>query len=379
MCTIKTGSDGRREIVSSLYIHIPFCDNICNYCDFSKVLVRCFDQKQYIHCLIREIESYNIKNHSLKTIYIGGGTPSVLSLDNLETLLEFLDNHFSGVEEFTLEANPESLSEDKISLLSKYHVNRVSLGVQTVSDDLLRKLNRKHTKKDVIHCVNLLRKHGINNINLDFIYGIPGSNRQDTIDDIELISDLNPEHISFYSLQIEEGTVFSIQKIQPYDDDKMREEYDFINQELTAKGYERYEVSNFSKKGFQSMHNKTYWKDRPYYGCGVSASGYLSNRRYTNTKSITHYLEGKTIQSEEILTEPEMEFEYLMLNLRLVEGFSILDFRERFRKNFLSSYKKEIETCNQDLIIEENNVRIKPEKIYIMDSILLKLLKDYEN
>ncbi len=377
MSTIKTRSDGRGQIISSLYIHIPFCDNICNYCDFSKVLVKCFDQTKYIQSLIQEIKSYKIEDHTLKTIYIGGGTPSVLSLENLEKLLSFLDAHFYPVDEFTFEANPESLTEDKIFLLSKYHINRVSLGVQSVSNELLKKLNRKHEPKDVKKCVMLLRKHEIQNINLDFIYGIPGSTHTDIQDDLNFIYELNPPHVSFYSLQIEEGTVFAIQKMQPYDEDKMREEYDFINDNLQQHGYERYEVSNFCKNGYESKHNKTYWKDNQYYGCGVSASGYVFDKRYTNTKSITHYLEGKTIQIQEKITEPEMEFEYLMLNLRLVEGFSLDDFKERFKKDFLISYKEEINKCKEDLIIENNTLRIRPEKIYIMDSILLNLLKEY--
>ena len=262
-------------------------------------------------------------------------------------------------------------------ILSKYHINRVSLGVQYVSNELLKKLNRKHEPKDVKKCVMLLRKHEIQNINLDFIYGIPGSTHTDIQDDLNFIYELNPPHVSFYSLQIEEGTVFAIQKMHPYDEDKMREEYDFINDNLQQHGYERYEVSNFCKHGYESKHNKTYWKDNQYYGCGVSASGYVFDKRYTNTKSITHYLEGKTIQIQEKITEPEMEFEYLMLNLRLVEGFSLDDFKERFKKDFLISYKEEINKCKDDLIIENNTLRIRPEKIYIMDFILLNLLKEY--
>lgn len=364
-------------MIEALYIHIPFCDNICSYCDFSKVLNNAVSQDDYVSLLIDEIKSYKIPDKSLKTIYIGGGTPSCLSLKNLKILLEFLNSHFYPVKEFTFEANPESLTEDKIELLSKYTVNRVSLGVQTVNTNLLKLLNRKHTIEDVKKCTLNLKKYNIENFNLDFIYGIPNSTLNDIENDLNFIKEVSPKHISFYSLQIEEGTMFYIKHINSLDDNELRKEYDFILDSLKKLGYNRYEVSNFSKPGFESLHNKTYWKDNNYYACGVSASGYIDNRRYTNTRSITNYLKGKRVQEEEIITSKESEFEYLMLNLRLVEGFKISSFNSRFKTDFLNKYQKELLDCKDDLIIEEDNIRIKENKIYVMDSILLKLLKEY--
>lgn len=364
-------------MISSLYLHIPFCDSICSYCDFSKVLTGSFSQKDYISSLIQEIDSLNIEDHSLKTIYLGGGTPSALDEDSLTKLLSYLDHRFFPVFEFTLEANPESLTPSKIQILKTYHVNRVSLGVQTINPNLLKLLNRKHSIDDVRKCITLLRRNGIQNINLDFIYGIPGSTFKDIDDDLSFVIETKPTHVSFYSLQIEEGTLFHVRNIQPLDDSLLRDQYDRINVFLKQNGYDRYEVSNFSKKGYQSMHNRTYWKDEEYYACGVSASGYIQNRRYTNTRSITNYLKGKRIMEEETLSEKEQEFEFLMLNLRLQEGFSIQTFNERFHKDILVSYKKELEDCRDDLIIKDNRVRIKEEKLYIMDLVLLKLLKEY--
>lgn len=364
-------------MTQALYIHIPFCDNICSYCDFSKVLTKSSHPDQYLNRLIQEIQSYRIPDRTLKTIYIGGGTPSSLSTDQLKKLLSYLDSHFFPVKEFTIEANPESLTEEKIQVLEKYHVNRVSLGVQTFSENLLKKLNRKHSIQDVENCVSLLRKHHITNINLDFIYGIPGALKDEPAKDIQLVKELDPTHVSFYSLQIEEGTFFFIKNLRPVDDSQMRTEYDFLRKELENIGYQRYEVSNFAKPGYASEHNMTYWADQHYYGCGVSASGYLENYRYTNTKSITKYLQGETIMSKETLTRQEEEFEYLMLNLRMTEGFSISDFNKRFQKDFLTSYHQEIQKCGKSLVIHENRVRIRKDDIYIMDSILLNLLKDF--
>ena len=364
-------------MISSLYLHIPFCDNICSYCDFSKVLTGSSSQKEYIDCLLDEIESLNIEDRSLKTVYLGGGTPSALNPESLEKLLSYLDHRFYPVVDFTMEANPESLTPRKIQLLKQYHVNRVSIGVQTVNPELLKYLNRKHSIDDVRRCVSDLRKNGIENINLDFIYGIPGSTFKDIEDDLSFVIEIDPSHVSFYSLQIEEGTLFYVKKIKPMDDSILREQYDRINIFLKNHGYYRYEVSNFSKKGYQSLHNRTYWKDEEYYACGVSASGYIQNRRYTNTRSITNYLKGKRILEEETLTEKEQEFEFLMLNLRLQEGFSIFEFNRRFHQDFLTSYQKEIEDCRDDIELKNGRIRIKEEKLYIMDSVLLKLLKEY--
>lgn len=362
-------------MIESLYIHIPFCDNICSYCDFSKVLTNTFNEENYIQQLIEEIESYHIKKNQLKTIYIGGGTPSALTVKNLTALLSYLHSNFQNLQEFTLEANPESLTEDKILILKKYGVTRVSLGVQTLNTSLLKLLNRKHSFNDVKNCIANLKKYQLNNFNLDFIYGIPGLTNKDIEDEFKFIKEFTPTHVSFYSLQIEEGTMFYIKNIKSVDDSKLRDQYDFINKNLKDLGYFRYEISNFSKPGFESKHNLTYWHDNQYYACGVSASGYIENKRYTNTRSITKYMKGERIHEEEYISKDESEFEFLMLNLRLVEGFDVKEFNKRFNKNFFNEYKKELESCKEDLIITKDKIRIVENKLYIMDSILLKLLK----
>jgi putative oxygen-independent coproporphyrinogen III oxidase len=209
----------------SLYLHIPFCDCLCSYCDFAKVLSGTFSESRYLDCLLQEIAAKAIPEDSLKTIYIGGGTPSALSAAGLTRLLGYLHSHFPSVIEFTLEANPESLTPAKAHLLSIYGVNRVSLGVQCVNPELLKRLRRNHTNADVGKAILLLRKNGISNINLDFIYGLPGMTAQDLQDDFAFAFKLNPTHLSFYSLQIEKGTYFYNEKVPAASDEELARQY----------------------------------------------------------------------------------------------------------------------------------------------------------
>jgi oxygen-independent coproporphyrinogen-3 oxidase len=362
-------------MISSLYIHIPFCDRICNYCDFCKVLKGTFSEELYIKALIKEIDSLNIKKNSLKTIYIGGGTPTALSDNLFKELLSYLNKRFYHPKEFTVEANPESLTKKKVSLMLKYGVNRVSLGVQSSNDERLRFLGRNHQVKDVIKAVGLLRKNMLLNYNLDFIYGVPGMQKSDVVKDVNFAIMLKPTHLSFYSLQIEDGTVFKNNKIEAESDLKMSETYNLIRGLLSKRGYHRYEVSNFALKGYESIHNLNYWHDGMYYAAGVSASGYIGNIRYTNTRSIYNYCKGINHQIINKIEPKDEEFEFLMLNLRLQKGFKLTDFYSRFNKNFLTSYKDQIAKVKDDVLIDSKSFKIKPNKIYIMDAILLDLLK----
>ncbi len=362
-------------MIHSLYIHIPFCDEICSYCDFAKVFTYTFSHEKYLDELIKEIDEEKIPDNSLNTIYIGGGTPSSLSRDELELLLSYLHKRFPDVEEFTMEANPESLTSDKIDILSEYHVNRVSLGAQSVNPEILSSLNRHHDMTDIERCVNDLKRHGITNINLDFIYGHEEMTDKDIDDDIDFAFSLSPTHLSFYSLQIEEGTLLYNQKKKSQDEDQLRITYDHILKRLEDNGYHRYEVSNFAKPGFESKHNLTYWHDEEYYAAGLSASGYVNRTRFTNTRSMNHYLMGNRNPNMETIDERNEEFEFLMLNLRLVNGFSLSEFHSRFKKDFTVSYKKEIEKVVDYTEIQNGHFRIKKEFLYTMDSILLDILK----
>ena len=232
-------------MISALYLHIPFCDHICAYCDFPKVLGRFFDKSLYIERLIEEIESLKIQDGSLKTIYIGGGTPSSLSEEELERLLSYLKKRFPNLDEFTIEANPESLDERKLSIMKRNGIDRISLGAESGNDAILAKMGRAHSRKDIVLAVERTRAQGIENINLDFIYGYPGESLPDALDDVSFAVSLKPKHLSFYSLQVEEGTRLGLERTK-VDDDDLANAYDAIVKALSAKGYRRYEISNFA-------------------------------------------------------------------------------------------------------------------------------------
>ncbi|MFA6586364.1 MAG: radical SAM family heme chaperone HemW [Bacilli bacterium] len=369
---ITTSSKGKK--VTSLYLHIPFCDSLCPYCDFAKVYSGLFDHRLYLARMKEEIEDLSIPTDSLSTIYIGGGTPSSLTKEELSLLLSYLHSRFPSVKEFSMEANPESLSEEKIGVLSENGVNRISLGVQSVDPSTLQKLGRKHRKEDVEKVLSLLRKAGIENINLDFIYGFPFAGKDELAKDISFALESKVQHLSFYSLQIEPGTLF--QDLTPLSDEELRRQYDLVVSSLKKQGFLRYEVSNFSFHGKRCLHNLNYWNEGYYYAAGISASGYLPEIRYTNTKSITSYLKGENKRTLDPISEKTEEFEYLMTNLRLVDGFLLSDFKKRFHKDFLFSYKEEIQKAEDYLSIGKSRIRIKARYLYTMDSVLLLLLKD---
>ena len=341
--------------IKSLYIHIPFCNEICSYCDFVKVYKKDELIDKYLEVLKDEINSMPVR--VLRTIYIGGGTPSCLSEKQLEKLLQItsifmLENDY----EFTIEANPESLSEEKIKLLSKYGVNRVSLGIQTFNEKLLKLLNRRHTKDDVIEVVNNLNKHGINNYSFDFIYSLPFQKIEDINADLELAFSLNPKHLSFYSLLIEEHTMLYIKGHKEADDNIQREMYDFIYSKLEDNGYNRYEISNFAKSGYESKHNKVYWHDEKYYAAGVSASGYVDDYRYTNTKSLDKYLNRDNNKVIENIDIEDNIIEHIMLGFRLDEGLSFDVFYDKFNIDFKNEYKEQIDKLKDEgLLIEKED------------------------
>ncbi len=356
----------------SLYLHIPFCDHLCSYCDFPKVLTSVYDRKEYLQALFREIDSFQIERGSLKTIYVGGGTPSALALPELEFLLQGLLDRFGKVEEFTIECNPESLSKEKARLFSRFLVNRVSLGVESVSPRLLALYQRHHTLDDVRDAVSYLRAYNIDNINLDFIYGL-GDGTKEIDEDIDFALSLDPTHLSFYSLQIEDGTLLKRRKVT-VEEDHLREEYDYLVARLEKEGYARYEVSNFARKGWESRHNLVYWHDQEYYGCGLGASGFLFPKRYKNTLSMPSYLRGENAREIEIVDKESHKIEYLMLHLRLVDGFSLDDYQEVFQEDFLKTHQKGISSVSDMVEIVGERFRIKKEDLYVMDHVLLALI-----
>ncbi len=368
----------RKNKVQALYIHIPFCNNICDYCDFAKLqYFRNFAEK-YLVQLEKELE-YRQVSKDLKTIYVGGGTPTSLEDDLFEQLLKIIKPYSNGVIEYTFEANPESLSERKIAFLKEYGVNRISIGVETTDDEILKKINRHHTFQDVQTAVLSARKMEIDNLNLDLIIGLPHVNKERLIKDLSNLTSLDVSHISCYSLTVHPNTVFSLKGIEEPKSDYARELYDTVEEFLSQKGYVHYEVSNWAKPGYESKHNFVYWKDEKYYGVGLGAAGYVGDARYTNTRNLTKYLNGEYEEEKEIVTPEDDKLYFLMLNLRTNQGLSLNNYKERFNEDFYNVHKVEIEDLiSKKLLIhdKENNKLVATfDGMMILDQIIMELDK----
>lgn len=364
---------------TSAYVHIPFCTQICYYCDFSKVFIKNQPVDAYLQALIREFESYDIKK--LRTLYIGGGTPTSITAEQLEYLLTNLTKHLdlSVLEEFTIEANPGDLTEDKIEVLKNSAVNRVSLGVQTFNDKHLKQIGRSHNEAQIYSTIENLKKAGFHNISIDLIYALPGQTMEDVKENVAKAIALDIPHLSLYSLILEHHTVFMNKmrrgKLQLPQEDLEAEMFEYIISELEKNGFEHYEISNFTKPGFESRHNLMYWDNAEYYGVGAGASGYLNGVRYRNRGPIQHYLkavsEGNARLSEETLTKEEMIEEELFLGLRKKSGVSIARFEEKFGVSFEERYGQIVrELCNQGLLVPDDNVvRMTKKGLFLGDTV----------
>ena len=357
-------------VKNNLYIHIPFCSHICSYCDFCKLI---YDEKmasKYINELLKEIDSYKLEN--LETIYVGGGTPSSLSLELLELLLKKIQPLLKSEYEFTFECNFENTSLEKLILLKKYGVNRLSFGVQSLDNDILKSLNRYHTRENVIDIISKAKEIGFNNINIDLIYGLPNVDSNKLQNDLEEFIKLDIQHISTYSLTISPNTLFYIKNIKEVDDETSRKLYDLIFNFLEEHGYKRYEVSNFAKEGFESKHNQVYWNNENYVGVGLGASGYLKDIRYQNTRSINKYLSGEYIFEKEKVSYKDNINYFLMLKLRKVEGFKIQEIQDICNKEDFEHIMNSINLfVNRGLIkIKDYQVSCTNEGMMLLDIIL---------
>lgn len=364
---------------TSAYVHIPFCTQICYYCDFSKVFIKNQPVDDYLQALIREFESYDIEQ--LRTLYIGGGTPTSITAQQLDYLLTNLIKHLdlSVLEEFTIEANPGDLTDDKIEVLKKSAVNRVSLGVQTFNDKQLKRIGRSHNESQIYSTIDHLKTAGFDNISIDLIYALPGQTMEDVKENVAKAIALDIPHLSLYSLILEHHTVFMNKmrrgKLNLPQEDLEVEMFEYIIAELEANGFEHYEISNFTKPGFESRHNLMYWDNAEYYGVGAGASGYLNGVRYRNRGPIQHYLkavsEGNARLSEEVLTKDEMMEEELFLGLRKKSGVSIAKFEEKFGVSFEEHYGQIVtELCQQGLLVlDDKVVRMTKKGLFLGDTV----------
>ncbi|MCY7012626.1 MULTISPECIES: radical SAM family heme chaperone HemW [Streptococcus] len=369
---------------TSAYVHIPFCTQICYYCDFSKVFIQNQPVDSYLEHLIEEYNSYDIKK--LRTLYIGGGTPTALSAHQLAFLLEKLTDKLdlSYLEELTIEANPGDLDQEKIAVLKDSPVNRVSLGVQTFNDRMLRQIGRSHLEKDIYENIADLKKAGFDNISIDLIYALPKQTMEDVKTNVAKAIALDIPHMSLYSLILENHTVFMNRmrrgKLPLPKEDLEAEMFEYIIAELEKAGFEHYEISNFSKPGFESRHNLMYWDNAEYYGIGAGASGYVNGVRYKNHGPIRHYLHaveaGNARVQEEVLTLKEKMEEEMFLGLRKRAGVSKKRFEEKFGVSFEDHYGAVVADLTERglLVPDRDMVRMTKQGLFLGDTVAEKFI-----
>ena len=378
--------------ILGLYIHIPFCDHICSYCDFNKMIAKNEKKEKYISSLIKEAE-HKINNFKdLKSIYIGGGTPSSLSFDLMERLLNKLSEliNLNQIREFTMEMNPNDITDDNIKkwidLFNKYHINRLSLGIQSFNNKKLVYLKRNHNKKIAIHALDLLHNNNFDNINCDLIYGFKKDKYKNIIKDMKIAIKHHVKHISYYSLILEEKTIlydlFKKGNEIEMDEDKEADIYNKIYKYLSKKHFMRYEISNFSIPGYESYHNLLTWNNLHYEAIGISASSYIENKRITNIKKIDEYINyvnknefDKIIKEFNILSKEDIIYEALILGLRKNNGINLNDFKLRYSEDLLSYYPNINHLINENILeINDGNLRIVCDKIYLENAIINKII-----
>lgn len=352
-------------MIGAAYIHIPFCEHICHYCDFNKVFLKGQPVDEYLQSLGKEmrIATEDSPANHLNTIFVGGGTPTALNEKQLEVLCETIHRYlpFDEHTEFTFEANPGDLSPEKLKVLYDAGVNRLSFGVQTFNDELLERIGRVHRKKDVFRSIEAAKKTGFQNISVDLIYSLPGQTVADFKETLETSFTLDIEHYSGYSLIIEPKTVFynlmRKGKLPLPGEDTEAEMYEVLMGEMTKHGYEQYEISNFAKRGYESKHNLTYWNNEHYYGFGAGSHGYVDGKRRSNFGPLKKYMEPieegvlPIIEEHELSKIEKME-EEMFLGLRKTKGVSISHFSAKFAENPLNYFQDEInELVNKDLLM----------------------------
>ena len=365
----------RRSDSRSLYIHVPFCASVCYYCDFCRTLYREVMAETWLDALEKELNLRSISTR-MKTIYIGGGTPTSLNAAQLNRLLSLLDPYASEVEEYTSEVNPETMDEEKADILAAHGVNRISIGYQSDNAQMLKMMNRHHTAEDVRHVMDLLGKKGIDNISLDLMYSLPGQTMEMLQKAVHTAISMNPSHLSLYSLTVEENTVFGRKKMQPLDEETEADMYEWICQTLPTYGYTQYEISNFAREGKQSQHNLAYWTYSDFTGISCGASGKENHIRYDNTKSLAEYLENPLAKEKTTLSREDEMFEAVMMNLRLKEGISLSRFEETFHESLTDHFSLKVQKLIKDGLLEtcKDRLRCTERGYHILNEVLTELL-----
>ncbi|MBD8003627.1 radical SAM family heme chaperone HemW [Bacillus norwichensis] len=358
--------------MNSAYIHIPFCEHICHYCDFNKFFMSGQPVDEYLQLLEKEFDLYRAQfpDMNLKTIFVGGGTPTALNVQQLDALCSAIRKKlpFSKDGEFTFEANPGDLTLDKLHVLSNYGVNRLSFGVQSFNDELLKRIGRSHEVKDVYRSIRHAQQAGFSNLSIDLIYALPGQTVEDFSDTVQKAIKLDLPHYSGYSLIVEPKTVFynlmRRGKLKLPGEDQEAAMYEMLMNQMEKNGFQQYEISNFSKPGFQSIHNLVYWNNEEYYGFGAGAHGYMKGVRYSNYGPLKKYMEPLEkgvlpIFEQHQVTDREKMEEEMFLGLRKRIGVNIPDFIKKFSINPMVLFQQQIKDLTAKGWIEEKNDSIR--------------------
>lgn len=371
-----------------LYVHIPFCKHICSYCDFYKMVVSKQLQKKTIDYIIKEMDLRNISQYNFSTIYIGGGSPSSLDDELFDYFLFNLAERTkkSLIKEFSIEFNPEDITLSKVLILKKYNVNRISIGVQSFNEKIIKKLGRNPfvNKMELESKIALLNQVGITNINVDLIYAVDGQNLDMVNNDITQLLSLNITHLSCYALILEDHTILNYQHHQGLyhciNDELDEAMYVLINKKCQAAGFEQYETSNYALKGFYSKHNLLYWHNESYLGIGPSAASHIDNIRFTNIDKLESYFKGiddNSFNYKEYYEETTQDIleTTLMLGLRLSKGISEQEYFEKCKKNLIDAFPKILNLINEGLLERGNGFIYIPSKYsYIANYIIVKII-----
>ena len=376
----------REALPNALYVHIPFCARKCNYCDFNSSVSETKIIDRYLDALEKELRALQWQ-YTFKTVYIGGGTPSILTETQLEKLLHSVVRYIPcfEIQEYTVEVNPGTLTGNKVTLLKEYFVNRISLGVQSFQDSQLKLLGRIHSGNDARNAFALLRKNGFKNINIDFIFGCPEQSLSSWEKDLRILVELNPEHISTYALTYEDGTSLTAdlknEVIYRLDESAELEMYKTAIRYLTSNGYNHYEISNFAKDGYEWSHNYVYWKNLGYVGVGAGAYSFIDGARTSNVRDVFTYIDGitenKNIKTfRECLQQDQFASETMIMSLRLRQGISGADFCKRFGYKIEEQFGDQIEKLIKDGFVSYENERLKlTEKgLFIADTIMMEFV-----
>ena len=360
----------RKEL--GIYVHIPFCKQKCYYCDFVSYSNKDSCIKEYIEAVQSEIKNYKLKEYIVTTIYIGGGTPSYIKSEYIKNIIETIRSNFEVDKkcEITIEVNPGTVTKQKLQQYKQIGINRLSIGLQTTNNKLLKQIGRIHTYEEFVETYEDAKSVGFNNINVDLIIGIPNQTFEEIKREMEQILKLNPNHISVYSLIVEEGTplekIIQEGKYKLPDEELERKMYWYVKKYLEQNGYNHYEISNFAKTGKESKHNQNCWEQKEYIGVGAAAHTYLDNVRYSNIENVEKYISNikdkkylinRIIQEKQNLEERQKE--YMLLGLRKINGISIKKFKNKFGENPIYIFRKELEKLEKMKLIQIDGDEIK--------------------